>query len=71
MMNGVKRMMKDDDALGIMEIATEMIFGETFNMLGAYCGTCVEATAGTLCGVAPACRVGFASIWKIIRLMIG
>ena len=70
-MNGVKRMMKEDDALGILEIATQMMCGETFKMLGAYCGTFVEALVGTCCGVTAGLEVCTSSIWKIIRLMIG
>ena len=71
MMNGVKRMMKDDDALGIIEIATEMMCGETMKMCGAYCGTALEVCVSTGCGVTEGMRVCFGSIWKIIRLIIG
>jgi hypothetical protein len=71
MMNGVKRMMKEDDAaLGIWEIATEMMCGETMKMFGAYCGTALETCVATGFGITAGGRVCMESIFKIIRLII-
>ena len=71
MINDVKKMLKDDDAVGMLEAGVNAVCGTMPAMTGGYVASLIESILGTLCGCGTGMKAGFGSIFKLLRMIIG